>query len=113
VNECVRALWVTYDAHCGLCSSITRWIEEQPKLVPLTMVPAQAPASEVVVVSDRGHVWSGDHAFVVILWALREYRALAMRLANPALLPMARAAFAALSGARGAISSCFGLRGAQ
>jgi predicted DCC family thiol-disulfide oxidoreductase YuxK len=118
----IRTLFVMYDARCGLCSAIRDWLLEQPKLVGLALLPAGSDAAvrmlrgipppspdELVVVSDTGAVWRGNHAWVVVLWALRNYRGWARRLSSPALLPAARRIFATLSGSRAMISSCLGL----
>jgi hypothetical protein len=61
-------------------------------------------AGELAVVSDRGDVWLGNHAFIMCLWALRDYRAWAQRLVSPLLRPMARQAFEAVSHNRKNIS---------
>jgi predicted DCC family thiol-disulfide oxidoreductase YuxK len=110
----MKHLFVVYDAACGLCSQIRDWIERQPAFVPLyfvasgsaeakSLLPALA-AGEIAVVSDEGDVWTGDSAWILCLWALREYRGWAMRLARPALLPMAQQAFAVLSRNRAGLS---------
>ena len=64
---------------------------------------------ELVVVADSGEMWSGDSAWVVVLWALEDYRHWARRLASPVLLPAARSVFARLSKYRGALSCQLGL----
>jgi hypothetical protein len=65
---------------------------------------------ELTVVSDTGEVWLGNHAWIICLWALRDYRGWAERLSTPALLPFARQAFAILSESRFALSRMLGLR---
>ena len=52
---------------------------------------------ELVVVADTGEVWSGDTAWLMVLWALVEYRDWSYRLADPLLLPTARSFFARVS----------------
>jgi hypothetical protein len=54
-------------------------------------------------------VWSGDAAWLMVLWALADYRRWSYRLATPALLPMPRAVFAQISEYRGEISCGLGL----
>jgi hypothetical protein len=46
--------------------------------------------AEMTVVSDTGAVYTEGNAWVICLWALRSYRAWALRLATPELLPLAR-----------------------
>jgi len=68
------------------------------------------PESDLAVLSDEGHVWLGNNAFIMCLWALREYRRWAQRLATPVLRPMARHAWEAVSRNRKNISGLLGLK---
>jgi hypothetical protein len=69
-----------------------------------------AAAQELAVIADTGEGWLGDRAWITCLWALREYRGWAQKLSTPAMLPLARQAFLALSGNRFALSRLLGLR---
>jgi predicted DCC family thiol-disulfide oxidoreductase YuxK len=119
----VTSITVLYDAACGLCTFAKDWIREQASLVGIRFLAAgsteaqrvfpQIPAGELAVVADTGEVWLGNHAWIVCLWALRDYRNLAFRLTSPALLRMAREAFVAVSKNRLALSSMLGLRDAR
>jgi len=62
------------------------------------------------VVSNTGAVWLGDHAWIVCLWALRDFRDLSFRLTSPLLSLLAREAFAVVSKNRLAVSSMLRLR---
>ena len=53
--------------------------------------------------------WRGDSAWLIVLWALAEYRTWAYRFASPLLLPAARQAFVLLSRYRGALSCSLNL----
>ena len=53
---------------------------------------------------DEGGVYRNDDAWIMTLYALEQYRPWALRLASPALRPMARAAFEWLSLNRRSIS---------
>jgi predicted DCC family thiol-disulfide oxidoreductase YuxK len=100
----MKWLAVIYDDHCGLCSRLRAWLERQYTMVPLRLVPLHGPElslrfpgiegfrpdDKLVVVSDAGQVWRGDSAWIMVLWALREGRELALRLSSPALRPLAR-----------------------
>jgi hypothetical protein len=66
---------------------------------------------ELMVVSDDGAVYLGDHAWLMCLYALKRYRHWAHRLARPALLPFARQAFTILSANRQRVSEWLGLLG--
>jgi predicted DCC family thiol-disulfide oxidoreductase YuxK len=105
----VTKLTVLYDARCGLCCAVRDWLSRQHQLVPLEFRPKPDAVDEMVVEADSGEIWEGDSAWIVILWALANYRAAAYRLASPALLPLARGVFARVSGYRGAISCQLGL----
>lgn len=119
-----RLLTVLFDANCSMCRHAKAWLGTQRAFVKLDFVaqisdeagrrfprlvtkisPAGDP-EELVVVADDGRVWRGDGAWIMVLWALREHRALAVRLAkNPALRAMARRAFAFLSHNRQVVGS--------
>ncbi len=110
----MKWLFILYDDQCGLCSRLRRWLEAQPAFVPLRMVPLHSPGlsacfpgieafdpgEKLVVIADDGAVWRGDGAWIMLLWALRDGRELAMRLASPALRPLARKVVNAVSGNR-------------
>ncbi|MBZ5609724.1 MAG: DUF393 domain-containing protein [Acidobacteriia bacterium] len=116
----MRHLTVAYDPDCGLCTRIGTWLAEQPKWIPLRIVPAGSLArlypalagrglqQELTVVSDEGGVYFGDHAWLLCLYALKRYRSLARRLSRPALLPFARQAFKIVSANRLRISTWLG-----
>jgi predicted DCC family thiol-disulfide oxidoreductase YuxK len=116
----VSSFTILYDADCGLCTSTKDWINQQVPLVGLQFVATGSPearkrfpqlrAGELAVVSNTGEVWLGDHAWIVCLWALRDYRGLAFRLTSPLLSLLAREAFAVVSKNRLAVSSMLRLR---
>ena len=100
----MRTLYVLFDAQCALCRQCRRWLERQPAFLELRFLPLGAaevpclfpgierfqPREQLVVVSDEGAVYQGGYAWVMCLYALREYRGWSQRLANPLLLPWAR-----------------------
>lgn len=102
----VHRLTVLHDPGCPLCRHLSEWLRRQPQYVPLEFVAVgsdeagrrfpgvdrAAAYREITVIADGGQVWTGHHAFVTCLWALREYRPLAHRLSTPAGLPFARGA---------------------
>lgn len=116
----MKHLFVVYDPACGLCSRIKDWLLRQPAYLPLYFVPSGSPEAqrllpslppgELAVVSDAGDTWFGDSAWILCLWALREYRGWALRLARPGLLPLAQQAFAVLSRNRAGLSRLLGLQ---
>src|SRR5262245_22257876 len=104
-------LYVLFDLSCGLCRRSAQWLSMQPTYEAITCIPAGSarakelfPAlghpvipEELVVVADDGAVFRDNEAWLTALWALRDYRALALRLATPALLPFARRVYHAIS----------------
>lgn len=103
-------LTVYYDARCGLCCAVRDWVARQRQLIAVDCQPKSDPGDELVVQADSGEEWSGDSAWLIVLWALAEYRRWAYRFASPALLPTARRLFARLSDYRGSISCHLGLK---
>ena len=107
----MKRLHVLFDAKCELCRRVRFWLEHQPAFVPLAFVPLQAPdleerfpgvtalepARQILVVADNGDVWRGADAWIMCLWALREYRLWSQRLASPLLRPFARRVCEAVS----------------
>ena len=99
----MKTLYVLYDAKCELCRRVRVWLQGQPAFVPLAFVALQSPeieqrfpgitalepARQILVVSDSGDVWRGADAWILCLWALREYREWSQRLASPLLRPFA------------------------
>jgi hypothetical protein len=65
--------------------------------------------AELIVVDDLGGVYREDHAWIMCLFALAEYRGLSFRLGSPTLLPLARKAFSFLSKRRAALSELLGM----
>lgn len=100
----MKALYVLYDAECALCRRCRAWLEARPAFVELRFVALQSgeaarrfpgigawdPRGQLLVVSDGGDVYRGPQAWIMCLYALREYREWSQRLAHPALLPLAR-----------------------
>jgi predicted DCC family thiol-disulfide oxidoreductase YuxK len=100
----MRQLTVLYDPQCGLCCRAHGWLASQPKFIDLTFVPVASDEArsrypalnhsltlrDVTVIDDRGGVYWGAKAWLMCLWALRDYREWSIRLSAPELLPTAR-----------------------
>ena len=120
----MEKLTVLYDPHCGFCRRCKEWLELQPKLLELELIPAdsdeaarrypslegRSDAEELIVVSDEGAVYRGGHAFIMCLYALEKYREWSYRLAAPVLLPLARRVFGIFSNNRRLLTGLLGLR---
>ena len=121
----MRRLTVLYDPSCDFCRRCRRWLAHEPALVELEFLDRagraaearfgrmEAPPDELVVVSDEGEVYRGPKAFIVCLYALRDYREWAFRLAEPRLQPMAGRALEWLSHNRRRIGRWLGDSGDQ
>lgn len=110
----MNSLAILYDDRCGICSRMRRWLEQQATFIPLRFVPLHSPdldskfpgvmsfgpEEKLIVVADDGSLWKGDSAWITLLWALREGRELAMKLASPAMRPLARRVVTAVSSNR-------------
>jgi len=103
----MKRLYVLFDAECGLCRMCRNWLKAQPAFIELSFIALQSSeidnlfpglrdwnqldlSEKLVAISDEGAVYQGQHAWIMCLYALREHRALSLRLANPLLLPFAR-----------------------
>ena len=100
----MTALTVLYDPTCGLCRRAHEWLLQQRKLVELVFVPCKSEEArrrfptlnheltekDLTVIGDRGQVFIGAKAWLMVLWALAQYREWSYRLSSPELLPTAR-----------------------
>jgi len=100
----MRTLFVLYDGKCAFCRHCRIWLAQQAAFVPLSFIPFQSPEivcrfpgieefhpeERLVVVSDEGELWRGEEAWIMCLWALRDYREWSLRLAMPPLRSLAR-----------------------
>jgi len=115
----VQKLYVLYDPKCELCCRLKNWILIQRSWIGIAVIEAGsekakrlfpeleeiATKDDLAVISDEGAVYLNDRAWIMVLYAMVEYRDWAARLTHPLLMPLARQAFAALSKNRHSISS--------
>ena len=113
----MEQLTVLYDETCALCLRCKAWLAGQAPFVRMEILACQSSAArerygsvpwlgqELVVVSDEGDVWAGPAAFIVALWALREWREWSYRLSGPELAPLAERFFHAISSNRRALAA--------
>jgi predicted DCC family thiol-disulfide oxidoreductase YuxK len=107
----MEKLYVLYDPHCELCCRLRNWILVQRTWLGLALVEQGSEKAkrlfpeldhiagneDLAVVSDEGAVYLNNNAWIMVLYAMTEYREWATRFTNPLLMPLARQAFAALS----------------
>jgi predicted DCC family thiol-disulfide oxidoreductase YuxK len=114
----MQKLYVLYDPKCELCCRLKDWILVQRSWIGIAVIAAGsekarhlfpeldqiATKDDLAVISDEGAVYLNDHAWIMVLYAMVEYRDWAARLTHPLLMPLARHAFAALSNNRHTLS---------
>ena len=107
----MEKLYVLYDPRCELCCRLKNWILVQRSWIGLALVEQGsekakrlfpeldriAGKEDLAVISDEGAVYLNDRAWIMVMYAMVEYREWAARLTHPVLMPLARQAFAALS----------------
>jgi len=115
----MQKLYVLYDPKCELCRRLKDWILVQRSWIGLAVLEAGsdkakrlfpelegiARKDDRAVISDEGAVYLNDRAWIMVLYAMVDYRDWAGRLTHPILMPLARQAFAALSKNRHYLSS--------
>lgn len=119
----IQRLTVLYDADCGFCCRCASWMQAQPAHVWIYVIPQgsdevkerfpalrQLPKAELTVIDDQGGVYYGDSAWILCLWALREWRPWSYRMASPGLRPLARESFELVSHNRHLMNSMLGLK---
>jgi len=114
----MQKLYVLYDPKCELCCRLKDWLQAQRSWIGLQAIAAGSPTArklfpeleqiagqnDLAVISDEGAVYLNDRAWIMVLYALEEYRDWAARLTHPLLMPLARQAYAALSRNRHVLS---------
>ena len=107
----MQKLYVLYDPQCELCCRLKNWILVQRSWLGIALLEQGsekvrrlfpeleriAGKEDLAVISDEGAVYLNDRAWIMVLYAMVEYREWASRLTHPLLMPLARQAFAALS----------------
>jgi|SRR5579864_98727 predicted DCC family thiol-disulfide oxidoreductase YuxK len=115
----MQKLYVLYDPKCELCCRLKNWILVQRSWIGIALVEQGsekarrlfpeldqiAGREDLAVISDEGSVYLNNNAWIMVLYAMIEYRDWASRLTHPLLMPLARQAFAALSKNRHFISN--------
>jgi predicted DCC family thiol-disulfide oxidoreductase YuxK len=106
-----------------LCRRTHEWLAQQRKLVDLVFVPCKSDEArrrfpyldheltsrDLAVIGDQGQVYLGSKAWLMVLWALSQYREWSYRLSAPELLPTTRRVVSLISQHRYQISRVAGL----
>jgi predicted DCC family thiol-disulfide oxidoreductase YuxK len=116
-------LTLLYDPDCGLCRRVHGWLADQPKFFELNLLPIKSDAArrrfpelnhdltsdDLTAISDKGAVYFGPKAWLMVLWSLCRYREWSYRLASPELLPTTKKVVSLISEHRYQISHAAGL----
>jgi len=100
----MKRLYVFYDGECGLCRRCREWLMNQPAYLELKFHPFQSeeahrlcpelerfhPDRQLILLGDEGGIYAGENAWLMCLYALRNYREWSLRLAVPTLKPLAQ-----------------------
>jgi predicted DCC family thiol-disulfide oxidoreductase YuxK len=117
----MNSITVLYDASCAFCRRCVAWLQNQPHFLKMIFIPSQSEearylypglsrehtANELTVVDDSGGVYYGERAYLMCLYALKEYREMSVRLSAPAVAPFVKRAFGALTSSRHTLSQLF------
>ena len=108
----MRRLTLVYDA-MDLAPSTRRWIESQRKYLPIDCVPCRAIDDSTVdpklgplqghitLFDEEGNLWRDGGAELMVLWAMRRYRARALRIGHPSRLAFRRSNLNWIAGGSG------------
>lgn len=114
----MKNLFILFDDSCKFCRRCKLWLQSQRQIIPLTFVAATTDDAvalfplldhsktlgELTVIADTGAVYHGTKAWLMVLWALRDYRDWARSLASPEMMPLARKFITMISSNRKTIS---------
>lgn len=120
----MERLTILHDRDCGFCRRCVEWLKAQPKHLELEFLPADSPLvaqrfpelkrallkSELTVIDDEGGVYYSENAYVICLYALRDYREWSIRLSHPGARPFVRKALNAVTQHRHTLSELFARR---
>lgn len=105
----ITKLTLLYDSRCQLCVHCRVWMAAQPSYVEIEYLSTNSTVArerygdipwlgeELVIVADTGDIWAGSAAFIVALWALRDWRHWSFRLTGSMLSPLAERFFLQIS----------------
>lgn len=112
-------LTIFYDSKCGLCSRFKSWLEKEPAYVELLFHPYDSleaerilpgierydPEKELLVLADNGDLYRGADSWIMCLWATRNHRLQAARLAQPGIKPLVKRICVVVSSGRHNLSA--------
>ena len=92
-----RTLTVLYDASCGLCRRARSWLMRQEQYISLEFIAAASHQAidrypdldpmktleTIHVIDDQGNVYRNEKAWLILLWALADYRKWSLHFSEP------------------------------
>ena len=120
----IQRLTVLYDGECGLCTRLKQRLEDEPVWIELEFLALQSPlvlqrfpgieayepTRHLVIISDTRHVYCAENAWIMILYATKAFRGLALQLSQPGMKSLAQEACAWVSGNRRGIDQWCGIQ---
>jgi predicted DCC family thiol-disulfide oxidoreductase YuxK len=93
----MEKLYVLYDPNCEICRRLKDWILVQRSWIGIAVIAAGSDKvkrlfpeldqivgnDDLAVISDDGAVYLNDRAWIMVLYAMVEYRDWATRLTHP------------------------------
>lgn len=116
----MRALTVLYDGLCPLCERCRHFLESARQRIPLRVIDCHSAEArqrfgripglgrELVAIDDEGQYWIGPAAFVMCLWALEPFAAIAALMLWSPVRPITIALFGWISENRRTIGAWTG-----
>ena len=112
----MKVIKVYIDERCQLCRNLAGWLTNQPAYLKIEIYQSkdgktQHPeisehfGEELVVINDQGEVFLGAEAWIICLFALKNYREWSVKLSSPILKPLARKAYYLIANNRLTLSS--------
>lgn len=120
----LNRLTVLYDGECGLCGQLKCRLQDEPVWIELEFLALQDPSvierfpgidayhptQHLVIVGNNGRVYCAENAWIMILYATKAFRGLALQLSEPGMKTLAKEACAWVSGNRKGISQWCGIQ---
>ncbi|MDX2225796.1 MAG: DCC1-like thiol-disulfide oxidoreductase family protein [Verrucomicrobiae bacterium] len=114
----IRKIHILYDGECGFCRTCRDWILLQPRFFEIEMLDRRDPDTKarfgdytvppytdrMVVINNEDGVYYAEDAYIMILFALKNYRAWSVRISRQGVKPLARQFFETLGKNRRVLS---------
>jgi predicted DCC family thiol-disulfide oxidoreductase YuxK len=120
----MKRLTVLYDGECALCQRLRAWLQSEPTWFPVEYLPLQSPEvdrrwpgirawqpeKQILAIDDQGGLYQGSAAWITLLYALKDYREMSFRFADPSMQGLAQKVVELISRNRHALSDLLRLK---